>query len=55
MKRIINLSFGFLFFAVFATLQINAEVKLPAIFSDNMVLQQQSEVVVWPSQTPMSM
>ena len=33
-------------FAVFAV-EASADVKLPAIFSDNMVLQQQSQVAVW--------
>ncbi|MDR3250550.1 MAG: sialate O-acetylesterase [Tannerella sp.] len=31
----------------FFGLQVKADVKLPAIFSDNMVLQQQSSVAVW--------
>ena len=26
---------------------VNAEVKMPAIFGDNMVLQQQSDVAIW--------
>lgn len=47
MKRIINLSLGLLIIAVLFTLQVKADVKLPAIFGDNMVLQQQSEVAVW--------
>ena len=46
MKRIILLNFTCLFFAVF-TFVAHADVKLPAIFSDNMVLQQQSQVAVW--------
>jgi sialate O-acetylesterase len=33
--------------ATFFSLQTQAEVKLPAIFSDNMVLQQQSAVAIW--------
>ena len=30
-----------------STLFIHAEVKLPAIFSDNMVLQQQTDAAIW--------
>ncbi|MDR1780984.1 MAG: sialate O-acetylesterase [Tannerella sp.] len=33
--------------AAVMSLTVNAEVKLPAIFGDNMVLQQQSQVAVW--------
>ena len=29
------------------TVNLNGEVKLPAIFSDNMVLQQQTDVAIW--------
>ncbi|MDR0844353.1 MAG: sialate O-acetylesterase [Tannerella sp.] len=36
-----------LLFAAFSAFQGKAEIKLPAIFSDNMVLQQQSSVAVW--------
>ena len=46
MKRVVNLYFVCLFFTVFA-FGAHANVKLPAIFGDNMVLQQQSEVSVW--------
>jgi sialate O-acetylesterase len=31
---------------------IRAEIKLPAIFGDNMVLQQQSEAAIWGSASP---
>jgi sialate O-acetylesterase len=41
-----NLLFICLFFAVL-TFEARADVKLPAIFGDNMVLQQQSQVAVW--------
>ena len=47
MKRIIILSIPFLIFLIFSTPRARADVKLPAVFSDNMVLQQQSEVAVW--------
>lgn len=36
-----------LFSVTFFVFQANAEIKLPAIFGDNMVLQQQSDVAVW--------
>jgi sialate O-acetylesterase len=31
----------------FASLDLSAEIKLPSIFCDNMVLQQQSQVAIW--------
>lgn len=46
-KNIIYLSALFFVFSLWSSLDLKAEVKLPAIFSDNMVLQQQSEVAVW--------
>ena len=46
MKRLITLCFVCLLFAVLV-FEARAEIKLPSIFSDNMVLQQQSEVAVW--------
>jgi len=46
MKKIAFLCFLGLFFAVLG-FKASADVKLPAIFSDNMVLQQQSQVAVW--------
>ncbi|WP_340114673.1 sialate O-acetylesterase [Maribellus mangrovi] len=54
MSRIIKLKFGkrtqvLIMFFVFCLLgfQSNAKVKLPALFADHMVLQQQAEVAVW--------
>ena len=41
-----KLSFVCVFFTIFV-LVASADVKLPTIFSDNMVLQQQSQVAVW--------
>ena len=41
-----------LFSSLFITLNLNAEVKLPSIFSDNMVLQQKSNVAVWGKADP---
>ena len=46
MKKIIIFHCFCLFLAVFV-FETRADVKLPAIFSDNMVLQQQSQVAVW--------
>ena len=46
MKRSANLCFVCLFFIVFV-FEAHADIKLPAIFGDNMVLQQQSDVAVW--------
>ncbi|HOW39216.1 MAG TPA: sialate O-acetylesterase [Bacteroidales bacterium] len=43
MKRSVNL-LTMLFFLVLSTISLNAQVKLPAIFSDNMVLQQKTNV-----------
>ena len=37
----------FFLFAFFFFIQIKAEIRLPAILSDNMVLQQQSSVKLW--------
>ena len=37
----------FLLIAVFFTFHIRAEIKLPAIFADDMVLQQKSAVSIW--------
>ncbi len=47
MKRKINQFLACLLIAAAFTFQAYAEVKLPAIFGDNMVLQQQSEVALW--------
>lgn len=47
MKRAIDLCFACLCFVVFLDGEVHADVKLPAVFNNNMVLQQQSEVAVW--------
>jgi sialate O-acetylesterase len=49
MKRTYNsvLALALLLAMAFSSIQVFAEVKLPAIFGDNMVLQQQTEVAVW--------
>src|ERR1035437_3937431 len=44
---ILLISFGF-----FPFVNIEAKIKLPAVFSDNMVLQQQSEVPIWGESSP---
>ncbi|MDR3246493.1 MAG: sialate O-acetylesterase [Prevotellaceae bacterium] len=45
--RAIAQTFLSLLFVTFLTFSARADIKLPAIFSDNMVLQQQSQVAVW--------
>ena len=47
MKRVVNLCFAYLFFVAFLGFEARADIKLPAIFNNNMVLQQQSEVAIW--------
>ncbi|MDT0677596.1 sialate O-acetylesterase [Autumnicola musiva] len=43
-----NLSKPFLLFLICSfCIQANAQIELPALFSDNMILQQQTEVPVW--------
>ena len=44
MKQILK---AFLFFILLSLTSISADVRLPAIFSDHMVLQQQRDVSVW--------
>ena len=39
--------FLFILFIAFATLPISAAIKLPAIFSDNMVIQRNAPVKIW--------
>jgi sialate O-acetylesterase len=40
-------TFSSLFAAMMIVVSVDAEIKLPAVFGDNMVLQQQSQVSVW--------
>lgn len=48
-----KLSIAFLFLAfLVAGISANAEIKLPALFANNMVLQQKSEVAVWGWASP---
>ncbi|MGV8137327.1 MAG: sialate O-acetylesterase [Mangrovibacterium sp.] len=47
MKKNNALSWILLQLLIVTSTNLNAEIKLPAIFCDNMVLQQQTEVAVW--------
>jgi sialate O-acetylesterase len=47
MKKQVYRTFIGLFLGAFALFSLQAEIKMPAIFGDNMVLQQQSDVAVW--------
>jgi sialate O-acetylesterase len=47
MKRSINSLMSILIALVITSSALLAEVKLPAIFGDNMVLQQQTEAAIW--------
>jgi sialate O-acetylesterase len=50
--RVFKILFFSLFFLIVPRLQsLNAAIKLPAIFSDNMVLQQQTNVALWGTAT----
>lgn len=47
MKNFISRLTAVIFLLTVTTFLLNAEVKLPSIFSDNMVLQQQTDVAFW--------
>ena len=48
MKQITKFaSLAFILLVSSALFSLSAEIKLPAIFGDNMVLQQQSEAALW--------
>ena len=51
MKKIFRLSILFLF-SLAASFEAEAKVTLPAIFSDNMVLQQNASVNLWGKAAP---
>jgi sialate O-acetylesterase len=51
MKRSINSLMSILIALVITSSALLAEVKLPAIFGDNMVLQQQTEAAIWGKAT----
>jgi sialate O-acetylesterase len=47
MKNLISRMTAVLIFSAASVLLLQAEVKLPAIFTDNMVLQQQTQAAIW--------
>ena len=47
MKRLFYLLMTVVIVSVISSETLNAEVKLPAIFGDNMVLQQQTQAAIW--------
>ena len=51
MKKLLGFSI-FLVFVLIASLTAEAKVTLPAIFSDNMVLQQNTQVNEWRISAP---
>lgn len=51
MKKCFSILISFLIIVSLFSAQLNAQVKLPAIFSDNMVLQQQTDVAIWGTST----
>jgi len=51
MKRFFSSSLTILFVFVISSSTLFGEVKLPAIFGDNMVLQQQTEAAIWGTAT----
>ena len=44
-------SISILFFFILVSWQVNAEIRLPVIFGDHMVLQQQTEAAIWGNAT----
>jgi sialate O-acetylesterase len=51
MKKIYSLGLTLIIVLVISTGGLTAQPKLPAIFGDNMVLQQQSDVAIWGTAT----
>lgn len=47
MKRILNSVLAVLLVMAFSANHVFAEIKLPAIFCDNMVMQQQTDAAIW--------
>ncbi|MDP2336100.1 MAG: sialate O-acetylesterase [Bacteroidota bacterium] len=47
MKRTLFYVMAFLLVSMYSSVQLFAEIKLPAIFCNNMVLQQQTEAAIW--------
>ncbi len=54
MKRLIIQTGTLMLFLIAFTLSLSAEIKLPSIFGDNMVLQQQTNAAIWGKATPNS-
>lgn len=52
MKRFIHSGMAFLLVMLLSSVNLIAQIKLPAIFCDNMVLQQQTEVAIWGKANP---
>jgi sialate O-acetylesterase len=56
MKLLMNktklISAGLLIVFLMASVMLRAEIKLPAVFGDNMVLQQQTDAAIWGKATP---
>ena len=52
MKKLTSRMTAIMIMVAVGTVILRAEVKLPAIFSDNMVLQQQTDVAFWGKATP---
>jgi sialate O-acetylesterase len=51
MKKLLINQTAILILMAISSLLLNAEVKLPAIFGDNMVLQQQTDAAIWGKAT----
>ncbi|GHV65554.1 hypothetical protein FACS1894199_06540 [Bacteroidia bacterium] len=50
-NQFIQRLFAVMILTAVVAFQVKAEVKLPAVFGDNMVLQQQSQVAGWTTPT----
>jgi len=48
------LRFSCVFFTVISTIAVHAEVKLPALLSDHMLLQQGKPVRLWGAAAPVN-
>jgi sialate O-acetylesterase len=48
----VNLISKIFLFSIFGFTQVTADIKLPAIFSDNMVLQRNKPVIIWGTASP---
>lgn len=52
MRKLSTLFTAYLFILIVSSDQLNAQVTLPSVFSDNMVLQQQTDVSFWGKADP---